>query len=449
MKSLALVALLLPIAACKKSTGDSATTVGSPAGIPTGTPGGTTTTPTDVLSAECEVDPNNGLRVWCTAELATEGTAAVELSATDAPTRSFSSDDSGTSVAIFAWGLKPDTIYTWTIGGISGTVLTDRLPANLQGATIDVTGSITGFDAVLLPMRCDETTFAMIDEDGDIVWYEENALYQNGMDAYEWSQADRSLLIGNNDSVIEIGVAGDLRLELGGYAGRAHHDLARWGDYTYVLHDYIFNQVNVDGIHVFEGETLVGTFNYEDHFTVGGFGGDWSHSNGINPTADGHLVVSLLVFDSVMSIDMDPSSPTFMDIDWIAAGHGAGLEGADHFPPAGADEGFEGQHNATYANGKLFVFDNTGDGTESRAARYNLDSASGEVQHEESWGVRNRCQIQGGAVPVPGGVLATCAPSRDVFLFQDGNPDAVFELNAGCSGGGNQAMNRGIPVVIE
>jgi len=424
-------------------------------------PGTSDTNDTPVVDeASCEVHADNALLIRCSITLDDAGTTTLTLAANGAPTRSFDSEE-GTEIEVVAWGLKAETAYAWDIGGVSGTVTTGSLPTDLLDADIQVSGSPEAIDAVLLPMTCGEQYFAMIDGDGDIVWYLENALYQNGMDAYEWTE-DASLLIGNGSNVVEWAATGEKLNTWDSYSGDVHHDLARWNGYTYLLHSYSTGIATVDAVHVYDGMDLLGTFDFDDHYDTtdvqgGGPGGnEWGHANGINPSEDGQLVISLLLWSSVVAIDADPQSASFLDITWVVAGTNDGLPNADYSPAAGADQGFDRQHNASWVDGKLWLFDNTGTNGESRVARYTLNDTTGEVEFEEGWGVEDACNIEGGAVPIDGGALGTCATSRDIFEFRVGSETPTFELNAGCGnggpggggpGGGGEAMNRGIPVV--
>jgi hypothetical protein len=466
-----LVIPVLALFACNANDGTSVATTAtagtsttSPtSGVGTGT--APVTTSAQVVSASCAVSSDNSLRVWCDATLVASGTATVQMSAVGAPTRSFAAEASGVEIRLFAWGLKPNTTYDWMIGDAAGTVTTGALPADLTEATVSVSGAIDGFDAVMQPIDCNDQYFVAVDSDGDFIWYEQNSLYQNGMNGYEWSQEARSLSIASASTFVEIEVTGDTLLSLNqgaDFSGDLHHDLGNWGDYRYLLFDRTVNGLAVDGFYVFDGSTLMGTFALEDHYTVTGGGGpgpggnDWSHANGINITDDGDLILSLLQFDSVLSIDADPSSGTFLDINWVVDGSGNGLPGADYTAPSGADEGFSGQHNASFHADGLWLYDNDGSGDGSRAAHYELDLTAGQVLHVESWDMGEICSIEGGAVPIGNGtVLATCATARDIKQYASGSTDPIFSLNASCGDGGGagpgggEAMNRGIPIVVE
>ncbi len=453
------VALLTLLFACTGGTSGVGVDDSDDVGGDTDDPGATETPGVD--SASCEVAADNGLLVRCSVTLESAGTTNLSLTGDGVPSRSFQSE-SGTELEVVGWGLKAETEYDWDIGGVQGTVTTGSIPSNLSAADIRISGTPEAFDAVLLPMTCTDQYFAMIDGDGDIVWYLENALYQSGMDAYEWNQDDLSLLIGNDGNVVEWSVQHEQLNVWNGYTGLVHHDLARWNGYTYLLYNYETGNSTVDAVHVFDGLDLLGTFDFDDHYdtAVQGGGGpgqgnnEWGHANGINPSADGQMVVSLLMWDSVVAFDADPDSANFLGINWVVAGDNEGLPDADYTPAGGGDEGFGRQHNASWVDGKLWLFDNDGTGGESRVARYNLNDNSGEVELEEDWGVESSCNIEGGAIALDGGVLGTCATSRDIFEFKTGSETPVFELNAGCGGGGGgpgggggEPMNRGMPVV--
>ena len=420
--------------------------------------------PFAVLSASCEQTPLNALRITCAVETTGPGVTAVDLSADGAPSRTFAGQADGTSVELFGWGLKPDTTYQWQIGDLTGEVSTGPLPDTLATMDIETTGTYSTFDAILQPAVCDETYLIMVDPDGDIIWYQQNNLYQMGMNAYEWSQADRSILVAKQDTFQEVHVSGPAVLELkrGTHfdsAHNLHHDMTRWGDLTFLLFDYVTQDVAVDGIHVFQGEQLLDTFTLEDHYSLESGGGgvgpggmDWSHANGLNATEDGQLILSLLLFNSALSIDGDPDSPTFLDILWVAAGDTDTLPDPTYLPADGPDEGFSRQHNASVNAEGLWVYDNVGSGAGSRAALYALDDATAEVRLLEAYDTGEFCPIQGGAVPYEGGVLTTCTSSGWIRGYDRGTSAPSFTLRANCGGAAGNlgpSLNRGIPVIVE
>ncbi|MEZ4240441.1 MAG: aryl-sulfate sulfotransferase [Myxococcota bacterium] len=413
----------------------------------------TTTVAMDAVDAVCTLTAN-ALRVQCDVTLVAEGMAELVFSAVDAPTRTYRRTG-GVTQSIVAWGLLPDTDYDWAVGGLSGTVTTGSLPAELANATLTTTGTSWGFDAVLSPLFCpSEDYFTMIDGDGRIVWYEPNHVYRGGMNGYDWSQSARAVMAVDESQYTEWDVSGDVTLDLvrgRDFEDTLHHDVTRWGAYRYLLFDHTVNGRPVDGVYVFDGTTRIGTFHLEDWFTVSSVGnGDWSHANGLNATADGELVMSVLNFDTVLGIDGDPASPTFLDLQWNAAGSDpSGLPNADYLPVSGALEGFDGQHNATRVDDQLYVFDNRSQ-PDSRAARYVLDDTAGTLTLDAAWSMGHTCDHHGGALPLDGGgVLATCAPDREGWAFHEGSTTPDWTLTVACGAEGTLSMARMIPVHVD
>ncbi len=411
-----------------------------------------------VLSASCATSAAHPLRVECQATLSSVRAATLALTAPTASPRAFTSEADAIEHELLGWGLEADTTYTWAIGEVSGTVTTGSLPRAFDAADIRVTGAAWGFDAVLVPLSCDvQRYWTMIEPDGDIVWYLANDVWNSNLRGYEWSQASRSVLSAHDRTLVEQHVSGQelLRLEQGMHFDHdLHHDIARWGDLTYTLYERRVGTVDVDGVYVFDGTTLIGDFRLDDWFTVSGPGGlfnDWSHANGLKVTDAGELVMSLYEFDTVVGIDGDPGSPTFLDKTWHAVGSPAGLPDADYAPLDGPLEGFSGQHNASRHGDALWLFDNDGAGSGSRAARFLLDAGAGTVALDAAWDLGLACPIQGGAVPLDGGgVLATCTSTADVMAFQEGATTPAWTLQASCSGGSfSLPPNRAIPVFIR
>lgn len=416
-------------------------------------------TAVEVLAADCTLT-DNALRVSCTATLSGEGTATVVLSAPGADTRAFTSDAAVEHV-ILGWGLLPETTYDWSIGEQTGTVTTGSLPTSLAGASIATTGTSWGFDAVLYPISCiGDDWFTLIDGSGRIVWYESNDVFFFGsMTGYEWSQPSRSVLSVNDNRFLEQHVSGEILLELTDTVDfdsddRLHHDTERWGDYRYLLFEYPFSTSDlgilyVDGFHVFEGDTWLGTFDLADYFDIEPGNGDWAHTNGINVTETGEIILSLLEFSTVLGVDGDPTSPTFLDLLWIAAGSETSLPSPDYTAVLGSEEGFYHQHNASRVGDELWLFDNMSR-PDSRAARYLLDEALGTITLDASWSFDETCANQGGSLPLEGGgVLATCANSDLVWAFQETSTTPDWTLTVDCGVSGGLDITRAIPVFIE
>ncbi|MEN0064810.1 MAG: hypothetical protein AAGA48_21875 [Myxococcota bacterium] len=423
-------------------------------GSPTTDTGPTTSDPT--VKAVCERDANNALRASCQVQATEAISVTLTLSAPGVPTRTFESSDEMTNHTLFVWGLVPDTNYTWTVGDITGTLTTGSLPQALQ-PNINVQGDASAFtfDAVMRPLECRNGRYStMIDTEGRIIWYEpipdDYALW--GYGSFNWSQEHQTVLIASAAGFIETNLSGNivLRLDPGVHYSNAHmlhHDVDRWGNFRYLLFQYDVDGFLVDGVHVFEGDTLRGTWFMDDHFTVGGGNPDWSHGNGINVNDDGTIVLSFLSFDAVVALDGDPNSPTFLDILWHAAGAPeTGLPNPDFIPTGQLNERFRGQHNASLVNDDLWVFDNASQGM-SRALRMSMDASVGLLTVTGSWSMEEFCPIQGGALPIDGGVLATCATSGQARAFRENATTSDWSLRSGCQG--RPELNRAIPVSFD
>lgn len=428
---------------------------------PPGTTPPVSTTPppetvADVLSASCALT-DNALRVSCDVTLSAPAAAALELAAPGAAARTFVVEADALETSILGWGLLPETVYTWSIGGFVGEVTTGALPQTLIDADIAVTGAAWGFDAVLYPLRCPGADyFTMIDGSGRIVWYEANEVYFNGsMTGYDWNQPTHTVLSANIRRFQEQHVSGEILLDLErgvDFDGDLHHDVDRWGDLRYLLYEYPVGSLFVDGVHIFDGEKLLATFVLADHYTIPSMGsGDWSHGNALKVTDDGEVVLSIHSFSSVLAFDGDPSSPTFLDVTWVANGLPAGLPDPDYVAAAGATEGFDSQHNTSRVGDELWLFDNKSQAT-SRALRLKMDDGAGTVAVTGSWSFDQVCNNQGGSIPLDGGgVLASCANSGQVWAFAEGatTPDWTLQASCGEAGGfGTLPILRGIPVSI-
>ncbi len=403
----------------------------------------------------CAIDADNPLIATCTVRFSEPAPVEIRFVSDRGRAAHFRSETPSTLHTLTAWGLGADRTWAWSHDDRSGTLKTGSLPDQLAGLTTEQSGQITGFDAVLRVLQCASNWFVMFNEGGEIVWYTPAEVYANPTNGYEWSQAERSVFSLAPHRLLQTHVSGEVLLELDEathFPGKnLHHDITRWGPYTYVIFDEPYGGLRADGILVFRGTELVGTFRLSDTYTPPDTGtGDWAHANGINANEEGLIALSLRNFDMVLGIDGDPDSPTFLDILWTAGGSAQAL-GTPNFNPAiGPEEGWAGQHNPHVDGDRLTLFDNFGDGVVSRAARFHLDPTTGQAVHERSWYLDELCQIQSGAVPFDGGILASCASSGKVSAFAEASTEPSFQLEARCPPNGFvTAITRGIPVRIE
>jgi hypothetical protein len=337
-----------------------------------------------------------------------------------------------------------------TANGLTDSFTTGPLPDDLLGASFTISGEAFGFDTLLMPLACaTDTWFVLVDPTGRVVWYTPSPGFAGWQDGYTWSPADRTLLSIGDGAFVETDRTGAEILRLGPWIGdeQLHHDVARWNGFTYLLFEERVGSVFVDGFEVFEGTSNVGRFFLGDVFTVGAGTADWSHANSLHPNTRGEIAMSLGELDSVVLVDGDPASPGFLDVLWVASGATNPELPADYVPPAGAGEGFAYQHGASTDGDEVWLLDNRSQPT-SRALRLTLDDAAGTIAVDREWPLGVSCTVQGGAIPVEGGVVVTCAPAARIDLFREDSATPSWSMTVTC-GTGVDVLTRAIPVAIE
>jgi len=384
----------------------------------------------------------------CTFDLPEAAPLTLRLTSSQATDRTFDSA-AATHHAIRAWGLQADTAYEWSTGDASGSFTTGSLPPGLDELSVSLRGdgALFGADAVLVYVSCG--FFVMLETDGDVIWFT-RTLYDSFSDGMMWSPADRTVLA-LADSVMsftpsafeERDLLGDVILSLDPdthFDLKLTHDVGRWGRYTYLLGEAGFG---MGGFEVFDGTTKLGQWLIDDSFP--GFG--WSHVNGLTVSDAGEVIVSEHIHDTIFAVDGDPASPTFLGELWHASGSAtAEVPDPDYRPETGVL--FEGQHRGSRHGDELWVFDNRSQG-QARALRMSMHHTTGRLEELDSWSMAGDCPNQGGAVPLPGGVLATCANSGWVTAFRDGETSAEWAVRAQCGTTGFARSTRGFPVVVE
>jgi hypothetical protein len=401
----------------------------------TADPTGTDTSEPTVSSQSSCVLSDNPQVVSCTTSLPEAGPATLVLSASGLPTRTFASSEAQLEHQIWGWGLRADTTYDWSLAGQQGTLTTGPLPEELATtSTIEVTGSLFGIDAVFVYLACGY--FAIIDGDGEILWAMPTIVYDALPDGMLWSPETLSVLAISDSTMsldqsvfVETHLSGTelRRLFPGTFDLNLTHDIGQWGPYTYLLGE----DDGIGGFEVFEGDKLVGSVSLMDFYPeVNGL--EIAHVNGLVLTEDGEAVMSLHAYDSVLGIDGDPLSPTFGELRWMAAGApGGGQDLPDPTYLPKGPVGFKRQHNASRHGDSLWVFDNMSQ-DQSRALHLGLDAGAGWMSERESWLMGRVCSAQGGAIPIEGGVLATCAPTAEVKAFREGQKEPDWSLYATC-----------------
>lgn len=406
----------------------------------------------------CALDPENALRATCDAVLPNAAPVTLTVFANGEPTRTFSSD-TATEHTLTAWGLAPETVYSWELYGSSGTFETLPLPSAFDGLSVTVSGELPGVDLVLHSLPCGERNwFVMFDSTGRLMWFQEAEWSSADGRGYDWDDENRSLMASSAKLFVEIGASGQelLRLEQGThFSDELHHDVSRWGAYTYLLAEYSESGKNLDRVDVFEGTALLGSWRLTDTYDVASNpnqgGEEWSHGNGFNVNADGQGIFSTLSFSGVVAFDADPASATFLDHQFLASGTADGLPDPDYTPLI-PDAGFAQQHAAHRLGDELWIFDNTGDGFTSRGLRLKLEHDQSGLAILEEWPMGGGCRAQGGAYPLDGGgMLATCAPTGDVWGFAAGQQEPIWTLNAWCDEQNDSPIRfpKGVPITVR
>ncbi|NCG17859.1 MAG: hypothetical protein GWP91_02460 [Rhodobacterales bacterium] len=448
----------------------------------TGTTGTTqitsTTQATGDITASCAVQSGNTLRFDCSFTLPTAEALTVEVSddAGDV-VRSFSSDASENHT-VTLWGLAPTTTYTWNVvasaGTASGTATTGALPNAFSALNLATSGDVTAVDHYMIPLVCGGDSYMVIaDGAGTVKWYESLGGAQNGplggMTGFRWTEEETVVVHVNAADVLEIDASGAVLLDTNGFSRPMHHDVDALGDYIYALnaesHAVSGGNVVVDGFYVIDRTTgaTVAEWDLNDYVnaTVSGGGGgpgggfwgsefpgadDWAHANAIHVYADGTALLSLRAQDAVVEVVADPNDPNFGDIHWILTGQD-GNDLSSDFSWSGADSGFDGQHCANWNSaGDLLLFDNAGQGVNSRAMQFDVNTSTGVATVISTWDMGRHCDTQGAVYEISNGVLATCANDSYVAAFNTGSDSAVWTLDASCGAGG--PLTRAMPLSL-
>jgi hypothetical protein len=357
--------------------------------------------------------------------------------------------------SLTGFGLKPETTYTWELAGIEGEVTTGAVPSELDTLILEITGAPFGFDGVLMYVSCGY--FIMVDTDGDVVWAQESAIYDSLPDGMYWSQASHSVLALEDStmgrgvsSFNEVNVSGEevLRLEADeDFTLKLTHDVSRWSDYVYLLGE---DEADISGFEIFKGTEHLATWQIDAEFAdVPNI--DTDHINTLSVNEGGEVVMSVYGFHGVISVDGNPDSPTFLQMNWHASGDPGGdvpdLPDPDYVIEDGLN--FRRQHNTNMFDGQLWLFDNSSQPT-SRGLVFDLDDSTGQLLLDQEYNLDLACSNQGGVLKVDGGALITCANQNKGHLFPTGGADPVYTIKGSCPMEG--PLDKGVrvyPVMFE
>ena len=246
---------------------------------------------------------------------------------------------------------------------------------------------------VLAPLLSVPPVAAIVDRDGDYVWWHVDEGYIPGLFRVALSQDGGSVIFqlpsgqpnyGDQRDVVRMSLDGSV-MEPIPEADGGSHDFVELPDGTLALIRSDTRTVEDRTIH---GDRIVeidasgertevwSVWDWTDHdpeaFPVDEFGGDWSHANALDhdPVSD-HYWISLRNFGSILEIDR-------------ASGEVLTVVGGTHSDFATADGSTDLtrlQHQFERLDGGLLVHDNRGeDEYSSRAAEFALDDATGTAE---------------------------------------------------------------------
>lgn len=444
---------------------------------------------TGELDADCVADPGNALMFTCRIHLDAPDEVRLEAwhPADPSRVRVFTSDGPATDHALLLWGLKPDARVRWRATSSTlhrtGEVRTGPLPESLAVSwEVDTDQPDARFEGALVSTTCAPGIPHILDRDGDVVWYAELASLVGGdvprfLAAAQRTERDTILLVADRDRVIELGLDGEVLLDLSrgtDFDRYVHHDVLRHGGRVYVPR---VEQVGskdatllVDGIYVFDdsgalvGEmSTAGLWDLPQHdWALKGYWAmlfpgayDATHANGLSIDGRGDLVVSFRHLHALVAFAADPDAPDFGTPRWSLVGDpqspvGPGDVSLTAEPGISAD--FLGQHDANFVSDEsLLMLDNRFiSGDDARVLRLSVDLDAGSAHIEEAWDLQRVCLVQGSARSLPDQhVLATCSSGGHLYELAPGEASFRWHAGAQCAPGLPAAsVPRAIPWAV-
>ncbi len=368
-------------------------------------------------------------------------------------------------------GMRAEAAYTLQAVGTleDGTVLrsetwgftTGSLPGDLPEMWV-----VTGEDAdaaitIVGPAEdaggdSDFPYLVGVDREGEVVWYFEGASISGGPDHAGELLEDGILQILGSDEVIAVSAGGEESWAIStSSAGNTHHDSATLPDGNVVVlteEDAVYDVPSLGGEVTLTGDVLteldssgskVWSWSTFDHLDTTRFPGknsqtedrrtgayDWTHTNSVVYIADQDaLLVSVRNQNQVLLIDRQTD-----ELIWTLGEDG-------DFDLVGDGEWFNSQHAATMPSpGEILLYDNGNEksDTESRSARYTIDTETWEAREVWSWYTELSTSKLGDSDDLGDGSVLVCAGgvssgdnARIAEVSEDG--EVVWELNLGDS----------------
>ncbi len=430
----------------------------SPTGAPT------------TLSASCSLADDNTLRAWCTVTVDPPQPVEVAFAKADGTglERVHDGPDALSEHRVGLYFMAPRTDYAFTVRApeawnqpeVTGVVTTESPP---EGARVEYQVTGTSSAAMVgLTTPCTGSYVVVAGTDGEPLWYHQfqTAGPISGVEGVQFTE-DGTVLALTGGSIIEVDLMGAERLRIvqGMHFTQAlHHDTFRRDGLTYALFNEVVNHLGenftLDGVYVFDDTgTLVGEWHLYDHFQPQSFEAPWgsadySHANAVWADDSGHLYVSFRHLSGFVKLDGDLASPQFGDIEWRLSGNTAEDPdlGTDFTlgTTVGGTADFQQQHNVhQLPDGRFTMFDNRiGLQVLSRLIQLEVDEVSDTAEIVGTYTLPVHCDFQGGAWHTDAGnPMATCAPYREAYEFEDGAAgDPIWTMTASCPSGGFQVF---------
>jgi hypothetical protein len=421
---------------------------------PTGDTGDTV--PPATLTATC-APTDNALRFDCTVTVEPPQPVQIRFAPQDGsgPERIHVSDVEAAEHDIGLYLMRPQTSFVWTAETLTAAssratatdatvpdlVVTDPLPAFLDGAHLAVTGAASvPYVGTHHPCDASATVVVFDTVTGDIVWYD--TLDGGGtlgfFDMFQFTE-DHTILGETGPSVVEVDLRGrellDLRRNVD-YDEYFHHDLFKRNGHIYAIYQD-GGTPTLDGLIVFDAVTgvVVADWAARDSLDIPSDAtGDWMHTNTVWVDEGGDIYLSSWTQDSILKIAGDWTQPDFGTQQWALAGLGSAGFGSDFetdYTPV-PDDGFRDQHNVSFTpDGKLLMLDNA----HGRGLQMTLDEVAMRARAKAEFPTNDWvCGPQGTAQAVTSGnVFVGC--SGPELLEYDTAGIQVWSADAGCDSG--------------
>ena len=428
----------------------------------------------EVTEHRASITPNNALIAEVQVTLSAESRIFVEYENPEAGKYRTALSEPGINHTIPVVRLRPESVYTYTIGiqagdgdvayGPSGEFTTGPLPAELATLQTRISGRST-LPLIATDYRVDDYGYLVFyDETGGIVWY---YVHKNvagpylgrNVNAIRQKPNGNLVYVSYECCLTEITPLGDMvdQIASGDDAGIPHHDFHILDDgrilylsFANIVIDDSANGGNaetavvVDELRIWDQQTgkIKKVWDSRDFWDVSDpsqrivWDGDpwrWTHINSLSIGPRGNYIFNSRNRRQIFSL-----SPDFQTIEWQLGGPDSDYS----FPNPG--DRFYGQHSAAQLpNGNILVFDNgaqrpaTEGGEYSRALELRLDHDSGAAvkaweyrYHPDiySWRISNAFRLDNGNTLVNFGEMQITGFMTLAFVEVDPQGNNVFRV---------------------